>query len=134
MCNIRFISEYLLSEEETIARSIERVKEKFYDQESSDSGEEAESAENHQSGGSKVGSTALININSEKRLIKSEIDPTVERYLSREYRGLDPTIPDNHDTAIHTGLFGTSTGYIKYNPTAAADAAEKNPIDKALDT
>lgn len=62
-----------------------------------------------------TGTSALITTNNEKRIIKSEINPVVEKYLSREFTGLVPTVADDLETSIYPGLFGSSTGYTPYS-------------------
>ena len=98
--------EYLLNDEVTLAIALDRVREKFPDQ-SSDSDDEAYN--------SPEACATLVTLNNEKRIIKSEMNPVVEKYLSREFTGLIPTITEKLETTIHPGLFGVSTGYTSHS-------------------
>lgn len=98
---VLFIVESFVGNNDDLRGAIERVQEKFRWMESSD--DERSSADED--------SSALIAVNAENRLMKVENNPIVERFHSREFTGLEPSVPRDLGPEIHEGMFGIARGY-----------------------
>ena len=93
--------------------AIERVKAKYQDQQSSDDDNDSNNDSNSNKDNSEI-SMALVRSSSENRVIvKADVNPVVEKFLSREYTGLVPTLQAEQEQSfdIQMGQYGITTAY-----------------------
>lgn len=113
------LSSFIDIDPETLKKDIMKVKEKYPSESSED--EYEEKGTTGTKGAVPPSSSALINIsNSSSNSQISNISSNIiaERFLSRDYRGLVPSVSKATDSEIHMGLFGTSVGYSSFEDDA----------------
>lgn len=57
-------------------------------------------------------STVLTTMNNERQLTAFS-SAAADHFSRREFQGLTPQVPDDHDTSIQPGLYGVAAGYVQ---------------------
>ena len=96
--------------------ALQRVRENLPEQAIDDDEDDVDAGRDVKEKESSASETSLIKVNSESRVMIPSVahsdDIVVQRFLSREFTGLVPSVPEGQSTEIQEGHFGTASSYI----------------------